>query len=98
LLHDNAFPTRRSSDLFLKTLLSIAGKPQSGTVYSVRAATKTHGPAMRFVANPANWDEAILLIPSGESGQQDRFVPVCRIGHKAQDRKSIRLNSSHLAI
>src|SRR5206468_10649844 len=54
---------------FLKTLLSIAGKPQSGTVYSVRAATKTHGPAMRFVANPANWDESILLIPSGESGQ-----------------------------
>ncbi|HEX2665476.1 MAG TPA: penicillin acylase family protein [Candidatus Acidoferrum sp.] len=53
----------------LKAFLSIAGKPQSGTVYSVRAATKTHGPAMRFVANPANWDESILLITSGESGQ-----------------------------
>ena len=53
----------------LKTFLSITGKPQSGTVYSVRAATKTHGPAMRFVANPANWDESILLITSGESGQ-----------------------------
>ena len=49
--------------------LSITGKPQSGTVYSVRAATKTHGPAMRFVANPANWDESIMLITSGESGQ-----------------------------
>jgi len=53
----------------LKTMLSITGKPQSGTVYSVRAAGKTHGPAMRFVANPANWDESILLITSGESGQ-----------------------------
>jgi penicillin amidase len=53
----------------LKTFLSITGKPQSGTIYSVRAASKTHGPAMRFVANPANWDESILLIPSGESGQ-----------------------------
>jgi penicillin amidase len=53
----------------LKTFLSITAKPQSGTVYSVRAATKTHGPAMRFVANPANWDESILLIASGESGQ-----------------------------
>lgn len=53
----------------LKAFLSIAGKPQSGTVYSVRAATKTHGPAMRFVANPANWDESILLVTSGESGQ-----------------------------
>lgn len=53
----------------LKAFLSITGKPQSGTIYSVRAASKTHGPAMRFVANPANWDESILLIPSGESGQ-----------------------------
>ena len=53
----------------LKTFLSITGKPQSGTIYSVRAASKTHGPAMRFVANPANWDESILLITSGESGQ-----------------------------
>jgi penicillin amidase len=53
----------------LKKLLSITGKPQSGTSYSVRAATKDHGPAMRFVANPANWDESILLIPAGQSGQ-----------------------------
>ena len=53
----------------LKAMLSITGKPQSGTIYSVRAAGKTHGPAMRFVANPANWDESILLITSGESGQ-----------------------------
>ena len=53
----------------LKTFLSVTDKPQSGTIYSVRAASRTHGPAMRFVANPANWDESILLIPSGESGQ-----------------------------
>ena len=53
----------------LKSFFSISDKPQSGTVYSVRAATKRHGPAMRFVANPANWDESILLIPAGQSGQ-----------------------------
>lgn len=53
----------------LKTMLSITGKPQSGTLYSVRAATKTHGPAMRFIANPANWDESVLLITAGQSGQ-----------------------------
>ena len=53
----------------LKWLLSIADKPQSGTSYSVRAATKHHGPAMRFVANLGNWDESILLIPAGQSGQ-----------------------------
>jgi len=53
----------------LKRFLSITDKPQSGTVYSVRAASKTHGPAMRFVGNPGNWDESILLIPAGQSGQ-----------------------------
>jgi len=53
----------------LKRFLSITDKPQSGTIYSVRAASKTHGPAMRFVGNPGNWDESILLIPAGQSGQ-----------------------------
>jgi len=52
-----------------KRFLSITDKPQSGTIYSVRAASKTHGPAMRFVGNPGNWDESILLIPAGQSGQ-----------------------------
>jgi penicillin G amidase len=54
---------------FLKAFLSITDKPQSGTAYSPRAATKHHGPAMRFVANLANWDESIMLIPGGQSGQ-----------------------------
>ena len=49
--------------------LSIVDKPQSGTRYSPRAATPRHGPAMRFVANLADWDDSILLIPGGESGQ-----------------------------
>jgi penicillin amidase len=53
----------------LKNLLSITDKPQSGTEYSPRAASKHHGPAMRFVANLANWDESIMLIPGGQSGQ-----------------------------
>jgi penicillin amidase len=53
----------------LKDLLSITDKPQSGTAYSPRAATKHHGPAMRFVANLGNWDESIMLIPGGQSGQ-----------------------------
>lgn len=53
----------------LRNFLSITDKPQSGTAYSPRAATKHHGPAMRFVANLANWDESIMLIPGGQSGQ-----------------------------
>ena len=53
----------------LKKLLSITDQAQSGTDYSPRAASRDHGPAMRFVANTANWDESIILIPAGESGQ-----------------------------
>ncbi len=53
----------------LKRLLSITNKPQSGTRYSVRAATQHHGPAMRFVADLADWDDSLLLITTGESGQ-----------------------------
>jgi penicillin G amidase len=53
----------------LRFFLSIYDKPQSGTAYSVRAATKHHGPAMRFVADVGNWDDSIMLIAGGESGQ-----------------------------
>jgi penicillin G amidase len=64
---DMIHPIGRSG--ILKALLSFSGLPQSGTAYSVRAATKSHGPAMRFVANLQNWDDSILLIPAGQSGQ-----------------------------
>jgi penicillin amidase len=60
---------RWSKEHLLMDFLSITDKPQSGTAYSVRAATKYHGPAMRFVANLGNWDESIMLIPAGQSGQ-----------------------------
>ena len=53
----------------LKFFLSLSDKPQAGTRFSPRAATKRHGPAMRFVANTADWDDSILLIPGGQSGQ-----------------------------
>jgi len=53
----------------LKKLLSITNHPQSGTSYSPRAASHHHGPSERFVADLANWDESIILITGGESGQ-----------------------------
>jgi penicillin amidase len=53
----------------LKRLLGITGKAQSGTMYSVRAATRHHGPSMRFVADLSDWDDSILLLPAGQSGQ-----------------------------
>jgi penicillin G amidase len=53
----------------LKFLLSITNHPQSGTEWSPRAASRHHGPSERFVANLADWDESIMLITGGESGQ-----------------------------
>ena len=53
----------------LKKLLSITNQPQSGTDWSPRAASRHHGPSERFVANLADWDESIMLITGGESGQ-----------------------------
>src|SRR5256886_2799678 len=69
----------------LKRFLSITDKPQAGTQYSVRAASKTHGPAMRFVGNPGNWDESILLIPAGNPASPAAAITRIsfRIGMKA---------------
>lgn len=53
----------------LKKLLSITNQPQSGTSYSPRAASRHHGPSERMVANLADWDQTILLITAGQSGQ-----------------------------
>ena len=53
----------------LKKLLSITDEPQSGTPFSPRAASRHHGPSERIVANTADWDQSILLIPAGQSGQ-----------------------------
>ncbi|HEX8872916.1 MAG TPA: penicillin acylase family protein [Candidatus Acidoferrum sp.] len=53
----------------LKRLLSLSEQPQSGTDWSPRAASRTHGPSERFVANLADWDQSILLVPAGQSGQ-----------------------------
>ena len=53
----------------LKSLLSITGKPQGGTSFSPRAALPHHGPAMRFIADLSNWDDSVMLIPAGQSGE-----------------------------
>lgn len=64
---DMLHPLGRSG--LLKDLLSITDKPQAGSSFSPRAATKHHGPAMRFVADVGDWDDSIMLIPGGQSGQ-----------------------------
>ena len=54
---------------FLKKVLSISNHPQSGTLWSPRAADRHHGPSERFVADLADWDDSIIMITGGESGQ-----------------------------
>jgi penicillin amidase len=64
---DMIHPLGRSGSLH--GLLSIGPYPQSGTVDTVRAMGVGHGPAMRFVADLSNFDQSLMEIPTGESGQ-----------------------------
>ncbi len=50
-------------------LLSIGPTEQAGTVYTVKAAQPSHGPAMRFVADLSNFDNSLMNITLGQSGQ-----------------------------
>jgi penicillin amidase len=64
---DMVHPLGRSG--VLHGFLSIGPFEQSGTVDTVRAMGVGHGPAMRFVADLANFDQSLMEIPTGESGQ-----------------------------
>ncbi len=50
-------------------LLSIGPIEQSGSVDTVKAAQPSHGPAMRFVADLSNFDNSLMNITLGQSGQ-----------------------------
>jgi penicillin G amidase len=54
---------------FLRAFLSIGPYSQNGTIDTVRSMGVGHGPAMRFVADLANFDDSLMEIPTGESGQ-----------------------------
>jgi penicillin G amidase len=41
---------------------------QSGSGYTVKAVTPTHGPSERFTANLADWDQSTLNIVTGQAG------------------------------
>src|SRR5271155_2260658 len=53
----------------LHRILSIGPYAQGGTIDTVRAMGVGHGPAMRFVADLADFDGSLMEIPTGESGQ-----------------------------
>ncbi|HKN59965.1 MAG TPA: penicillin acylase family protein, partial [Candidatus Acidoferrales bacterium] len=53
----------------LHRLLSIGPFPSNGTVDTVRAMGVGHGPAMRLVADLSNFDNSLMEITTGESGE-----------------------------
>jgi penicillin amidase len=53
----------------LHEFLSVGPTGEGGTVDTVKAMGHGHGPAMRFVADVANWDNSLMEIATGESGQ-----------------------------
>jgi penicillin amidase len=53
----------------LHAFLSVGPVAVSGTLDTVKAMGHGHGPAMRFVADLANWDNSFMEIATGESGQ-----------------------------
>jgi penicillin amidase len=53
----------------LHYFLSIGPIEAGGTIDTVRAMGYRHGPAMRFVADLSNFDQSLMEIPAGESGQ-----------------------------
>lgn len=65
---------------FLRRHLSISGVPQDGTGSSVKQTGRSFGPAMRFVADLADFDKSLMNITLGQSGQylsrnfRDQFV------------------------
>ncbi len=62
-----AHPLGRSG--FLRNFLSIGPMPQSGSIDTVKAMGHGHGPSMRFVTDLSNFDNSLMELTTGESGQ-----------------------------
>jgi penicillin amidase len=64
---DMSHPLGRSGALH--SALSIGPYETGGTIDTVKAMGVGHGPAMRFVADLSNFDNSLMEITTGESGQ-----------------------------
>lgn len=53
---------------FLRRHLSISGLGQQGTGFTVKQTGRSFGPAMRFVADLADFDQSLMNITLGQSG------------------------------
>jgi penicillin G amidase len=56
-------------NILLHRLLSIGPYEQGGTIDTVKSMGVGHGPAMRFVADLSDFDNSLMEITTGESGQ-----------------------------
>ena len=54
---------------FLRRHWSIAGVAQSGGSHTVKQTGRDFGPSQRFVADLSNWDNTLMNISAGQSGQ-----------------------------
>ncbi len=54
---------------WLRPFLSVGPVEHGGSSQTVDAISQRHGPAMRFVADLADWDNSMMEITLGESGQ-----------------------------
>ncbi len=54
---------------WLRGLLGIGPIEQPGAANTVKQTGKSFGPAMRFVADLSNWDNSLMNVTTGESGQ-----------------------------
>lgn len=56
-------------DGVLRRLLSIGPIPQGGTSHTVKQTSRSVGAPMRFVADLADWDNSLMNLTVGQSGQ-----------------------------
>jgi penicillin G amidase len=56
-------------NILLRRLLNIGPYGQGGTIDTVRSMGVGHGPVMRFVADLSDFDNSLMEISTGESGQ-----------------------------
>jgi penicillin amidase len=63
-----AHPAARSMG-WLGKYFNIGPVGMGGYATTVKETTRTHGPSMRFVATAGAWDETLLTLTTGESGQ-----------------------------
>jgi penicillin amidase len=54
---------------WINRYFNVGPTPMSGSSHTVKQTTRRMGPSMRFVADLGSWDQSLLNLTTGESGQ-----------------------------